>query len=86
MFEPVPQTPRMSYAQLVEALKKAASWHQQICDESGCNRHVLRRMVNEPEYFARADQVAMIETWFMLHGVPTVHIHTARAAVRRAQP
>lgn len=75
---------RMSYAELVEAVKASPSWHNRIADESGCRRYVLRRMVTSKDYFARADQVEMIQAWFDLNGVPLYHIHTARAAVRRA--
>lgn len=75
---------RMTYAELIEAVRASPSWHERIAKESGCRRYVLRRMVNSKDYFARADQVEMIQAWFTLNGIPQYHIHTARAVVRRA--
>lgn len=79
-----PEAPRrMTYAELVDALKRSQSWHARIARESGCKRHILRMMANREGYYPKVDQVEMIERWFLENGVPTIHIHAARAAARR---
>jgi hypothetical protein len=84
MDEPCPEI-RFSYAELVQFLKKCQSWHERIALESGVRRHTVRMMANSPDYRPTIDQVELLSVWFAKNGVPQVHIHTARAAERRAR-
>lgn len=63
----------MSYAELVDAVKRSRGWFRRISSQSGCRLVTLRQIANNPAYDPSISEVEKIWAWYREHGVPERH-------------
>lgn len=68
------------YTDVVLAVQLSRGWHSRITRASGCRRHTLRRIANDPTYDPVVSEVEKIRAWFLEHGIPKVHPRSRLAA------
>ena len=52
------------------AVRLSRGWWQRIAKETGCRRQTLVRFSAEDSYDPPASELAKIDSWFVVHGIP----------------